>query len=398
MDFKKLGLSLIFLSATSNLFVGCSSSATNDTSLHESSSSSNVYDWSNITIPPQAPNSKVWELQEEVSDDFNYKFEEASEKVNFGDDKWYNFYHNNWDGPGTTYWKYNHVSVNGSELEIKASRWSRQNEAAPISASPNKMDRPSGGINSGCITSNNQIIYPVYVEASVSVANIALASDIWLLSSDDTQEIDIMECYGGADSNNSYFAKFIHLSHHSFIRDPFQDYQPRGKNSWWTRKDISTSWGDYSWNAGDRKFIQIGVNWIGPKHFEYYIDGELVRVLYDKASATKNADQWFYTYPSMTDGRLDFNDNGFQKENLYSKSPTFSYGVLQEADSISNVSVIDPYKFQGEEGFTKPLDIIINVESQDWHVEAGRTPNDALLNDPAKNTMKVDWVRVYKPV
>ncbi|WP_194768086.1 T9SS type A sorting domain-containing protein [Tamlana sp. I1] len=354
-------------------------------------------DWANIPVPADAGTDKNWELQTTLSDDFNYTFNPATTKSNFGNNKWYNFYHNAWDGPGTTYWKYNHVWVDGSDLIITSSRWNQTGEDMPITNSPNKMNKPNDGISAGCITSNNKVLYPVFVEASVSVANIALASDVWLLSPDDTQEIDIIECYGGADSNNGFFAKDIHLSHHSFVRQPFQDYQPRGKNTWYTRSDITTSWGDYCWNNGARKYVEIGVNWISPVHFEYYIDGELVRVLYDKASATKKGSTWYYTYPSMTNGTLDFDSNGYQTENPFATSSSYSFSTLQNASNTSSVSIIDPYNYQNGQGFSKELDIIINVESQNWHVAAGRTPNDALLSDPSKNTMKVDWIRVYKP-
>ena len=47
-------------------------------------------------------------------------------------------------------------------------------------------------------------------------------------------------------------------------------------------------------------------------------------------------------------------------------------------------------------GFTKELEIIINMESQSWLT--GSTPSYNDLIDPSKNQMKVDWVRVYKPV
>lgn len=343
-------------------------------------------DWSGISVPANAGSGKTWELQAAPSDDFNYTFNATNQKTNFGNNKWYNFYHNSWNGPGSTYWQYNHTSVDGDDLVIRASR----------NPSTVKMGVP--GINSGCITSNNKVLYPVFIESSVSVANISLASDVWLLSPDDTQEIDMIECYGGADNGNAFFAKDIHLSHHSFVRNPFQDYQPRGHNSWWTRSDITTSWGDYCWNNGNRKYVRIGVNWIGPKHFEYYIDGELVRVLYEKACATKNGNTWYYTYPSMTNGNLVFDADGYQRENAFTTGANYSFATLQQASNASSVSVIDPYNFQGGNGFTKELDIIINVESQDWHVAAGRTPTDALLNDATKNQMKVDWIRVYKPV
>ncbi len=340
-------------------------------------------DWKDFPVPAEAGDGYKWEIQEDPSDDFNYSFEATNALTTFGD-KWTNFYHNGWDGPGTTYWQYNHVAVDGNDLVINASR----------NPSISKMGVP--GVNAGCITSTNRVLYPVFVEASISVADIVLASDVWLLSPDDTQEIDIIECYGGADHGNAYFAEFIHLSHHSFIRNPFTDYQPRDKNSWWKRSGVN-SWGEYCWNDGDRKYVRVGVNWISPFHFEYFVDGELQRVLYDKAFATKVGDTWYYTYPSMTDGQLDF-EGGYQKANQHSTSSTYSFESLKAASNVSQVSVIDPYNYQGGNGFTKEQDIIINVESQDWHVEAGRTPSDADLLNDAKNKMKVDWIRVYKPV
>ncbi|GAA4820833.1 carbohydrate-binding protein [Algivirga pacifica] len=341
-------------------------------------------EWSGIPIAPDAGNGKQWELQTVPSDDFNYTFNETTQRTNFGSNKWYNFYHNQWDGPGTTYWQHNHVSVDGDNLVLRSSR----------NPSTAKMGVP--GVNAGCITSNTKVKYPVFVEASVSVADIALASDVWLLSPDDTQEIDIIECYGGAGSGNEFFSQFIHLSHHSFIRNPFTDYQPRDYNSWWAKDGVS-SWGTYCWNNGSRKYVRIGVNWISPTHFEYYIDGELVRVLYDKAFATKKGSTWYYTYPTMANGNLVF-DGGYQAVVNHASSSNYNFQMLQSASNASSVSVIDPYNFQGGNGFTKELDIIINVESQDWHVADDRTPSDADLSNPAKNTMKVDWIRVYKPV
>ncbi|MBA7547931.1 hypothetical protein ES705_40372 [subsurface metagenome] len=91
-------------------------------------------------------------------------------------------------------------------------------------------------------------------------------------------------------------------------------------------------------------------------------------------------------------------DNGYQVVVQYATSTEFDFSLLQNANNTSTTSVIDPYEYQGGDGFTKELDIIINMESQDWHVTAGRTPTDADLSDPAKNTMKVDWIRIYKPV
>ncbi len=348
-----------------------------------------------LPLPEHLQNDTEWEFQEELSDDFNYTFQPQNKKTNFGDGKWYNFYQSRWDGPGTTYWKYNHVSVDGNDLIIKASRWKGKHEEAPKAYAFNKMNKPKGGVSAGCITSNKQVIYPIFIEAKSSVANIVLASDVWLLSPDATQEIDIMECYGGRGYGNSYFAKYIHVSHHSFIRRPFTDYQPKDSGSWYYKKGIK-SWGEYCWNEGDRKYVRTGVYWKSPVHFEYYIDGELIRVLYDKAVATKVNGKWRYEYPTMNNGKLS-SYNGKHDLVSFSKTNTYSFEELKKASNKSSVSIIDPYKYQGRKGYTKPLNIIINLESQDWHVEAGRTPSTRDLNNPEKNTMKVDWFRVFKP-
>lgn len=346
-------------------------------------------------LPTHLQDGTVWEFQADVSDDFNYTFSPSNEKVNFGNNKWYNFYQSNWDGPGTTYWKYNHVAVDGNDLLITASRWNIKKEDAPIGFKANKMDKPNEGISAGCITSNKQVLYPVFIESKSSVADIVLASDVWLLSPDATQEIDIMECYGGKEPGNSFFAKSIHLSHHSFIRKPLTDYQPRDNGSWYTKEGV-TGWGEYCWNNGDRKYVRTGVYWKSPVHFEYYIDGELVRVLYDKALVTKVNNKWEYGYPTMTNGKLD-EANGKQKITKFSTLNSYSFEELKKANNASSVSIIDPYNYQKGKGFTKPLNIIINLESQDWHVAAGRTPSDVDLKNSAKNTMKVDWFRVFKP-
>lgn len=348
-----------------------------------------------LSLPKHLQDGTVWEFQKKLSDDFNYNFSPSDKKTKFGKGKWINFYQSNWDGPGTTYWKYNHVFVDGNDLILKASRWKGANEEQPKTKRFNKMNKPNEGISAGCITSTKTVKYPVFIEAKSSVANIVLASDVWLLSQDATQEIDIMECYGGKEPGNSHFAKSIHISHHSFIRKPFTDYQPRDKGAWYNRNGVS-GWGEYCWNNGDRKYVKTAVYWKSPVHFEYFIDDKLVRVLYDKALATKVNGVWNYGYPTMTDGKLDIK-YGKQKITPFSTSKTYSFNELKKASKQSKVSIIDPFEYQDGKGFTKPLNIILNLESQDWHVKANRTPTDADLNNPEKNTMKVDWFRVFKP-
>ncbi len=376
-------------------------------------------DWDNIPVPANAGQGMQWELQEQTSDDFNYKFDAVNRRSNFGDGKWYNFYHNQWDGPGTTYWKNNHVSVEGGSLKLTASRWNKNSQPNPQYPYPGapeafKMGLPNNGVSSGCVTSNSKVKFPVFVESAISVANIELASCFWLLSPDDTQEIDIIENYGGVPG----FNHVTHISHHSFIRNPFHDYQPRDWNSWWPNERVNSNygWGDWAWNNGNRRFLRLGVNWISPKHFEYYVDGEIVRVLYNDAIATRMNGTWEYTYyvkqnPANT--RDSFgnnvggmpinytsgNRNGYSQVTLHGTSNTFNFSILDEASKVSNgINVVDPGKYQNGRGFYKEMDIIINVESQSWLVSRGLTPSNSSLEDKSRNSMLVDWVRVYKPV
>lgn len=372
-----------------------------------------AYDWDTIPVPADSENQKEWIIQTNISDDFSYTFVAKNDKSNFGDNKWYNFYHNQWDGPGTTYWKYNHVSVNGNQLEIKTSRWDKSNQSNPQypymqGIEEYKMDKANNGVNSGCVTSNNKVQYPVFVEASIRVANIALASCVWLLSPSDKQEIDILENYGGV----AYFKQFMHISNHSFIRSPFHDYQPKDKNSWWPDSRVSSTygWGDYSWNNGNERYVRVGVNWIDPNHFEYFVDGKLIRVMYENAIATDINGTWKYTYynelhpVNTTDswgnnvGGLPTNTNGYSDVTEYSTTNEYSFETLKAASDASNgYNVIDPGEYQDGNGFTEELEVIINVESQSWLVSQNNTPNDDDLNNTDKNTMKVDWIRIYKP-
>lgn len=342
-------------------------------------------EWSNIPVPANPGSGKEWELQENISDDFNYTFNPASYKTNFGANKWHNSYHNGWDGPGTTYWQYNNVKVDGDNLVITAGK----------SYNTSKMGMP--GVTAGCVTSNNRVLYPVYVESALSVANISLASCFWLLSPDDTQEIDIIENYGDV----AWFKQYTHISHHSFIRSPLTDYQPKDWNSWFpdSRVNGNYGWGDWCWNNGNRRYMRMGVNWISPKHFEYYIDGQLVRVMYHNAIATNMNGTWQYTYYKAKSGYFPAVDGtGYSAVVTYATSSSYSLSTLQAASSASNgICVVDPGNFQSGNGFTKAMDIIINVESQEWLAE-NHTPSDSDLSNPAKNQMKVDWVRVYKPV
>lgn len=301
---------------------------------------SHAQDWEGLMVPPSPGSGMVWELQENVSDDFNYDFAPTSSEAVIGG-KWTNWFHNPWTGPDPGVWQRDHVFVADGKMKIKTSR-----------VPGNAFFTYNGATHSlpvtylGCATSTNRVIYPVYVETKVKIMNAVLASDVWLLSPDDTQEIDICEAYGSDRFTNSYFSpEKLHISHHVFIRNPFADWQPSDAGSFYDDGEGTIWRNDYH---------TIGVYWKDPWNLEYYVDGELVRT----RSGKDEIDPLFHT-------------NKF---------------------------------FLGDEtkdtrtGLSKEMDIIINTEDQTWRAIAGLSPTDEELKDEEGHTFNVDWVRVYKPV
>lgn len=344
-------------------------------------------DWEGIPVPADAGDGKTWELQTDISDDFNYSFNSTAADATFGD-KWTNFYHSNWEGPGPTKWVRQNVSVNNGNLNLKASREDGEMKSFNIDCD---LDGIAETITlpttrGGCITSTRRVIFPVYVETKVKVTNAVIASDVWLLSPDDTQEIDIIEAYGGPgdDNRNQWFSERIHLSHHTFIRNPFTDYQPTDTGTWW-RDSATSKWGN--------EWVTIGIYWKSPKHLEYYINGQAVRILSDNAFASRDANSsWTYSYPRpVVNGSLPLNGSGSQAVNLTTS--------LENAMAQSSTSVIDPLNhLNNGMNLDKEMDIIINIEDQSWNACNGRTPTNLEIQDEANNTFNVDWIRIYKPI
>ncbi len=276
-------------------------------------------DWQGIPVPADPGTNRMWRLHPQ-SDDFNYTHPaEGGRSPLF--DKWIDSYPHAWRGPGLTVWDRAHVVVRDGQLRIPASR---------------RMVDGKRKVATGCISSRMQIRYPVYVEARARISNALLASDVWMLSSDSTQEIDILEAYGadgsdGAGKDQTWYSHRVHLSHHVFIRRPFQDYQPMDEGTWLL---AGTPWRN--------DFHRFGVHWKDPWNLDYYVDGKLVR-------------------------------------------------------SVSGPEIIDPKGYTAGTGLDKPMGIIINVEDQAWRSDQGLTPTDKELKDVEGHTYRVDWIRVYKP-
>tara|TARA_R110002126_G_C10485941_1_gene502485 strand:- start:2652 stop:3881 length:1230 start_codon:yes stop_codon:yes gene_type:complete len=307
--------------------------------------STNAQDWNGIAIPATLESGDTWVLQTDVSDDFNYSAPEANKGTTFKS-KWDDFYHNGWTGPGSTVWSRTHSSVDGSELILTATRYQ------------------TNKVNAGVIHSNKTVQYPVYIEAKIKIMNSVLANGAWLLSPDDTQEIDFMEGYGAtysqsAQADLSWYAQRMHVSHHVFIRQPFQDWQPSEYASntgnpsenptWITRNDGN---GNINWKDD---YHTYGVYWKDPWHLYYFIDGVQVT----KREGKDQIDPVFFTN-SGTQGDTN-NDT--------------------------------------RTGLSKAMDIIFSVEEQGWRTANSKSvvPTDSELSNTANNQFKIDWFRVYKP-
>ena len=291
------------------------------------------YEWDKFDVPVSAGIGKIWELQSQ-SDEFKYD----APAGNLGDkfaEKWTDFYHNSWTGPKPTIWQKDHVWVKDGILMLKTTR-PTDVEMVKVNDGNKTIEMP--GTYAACITSKKRVSYPAYVEAYAKLAKNTMASDVWMLSPDDTQEIDIIEAYGGDRDKHGdrkfYGADRLHLSHHVFIREPFQDYQPQDEGSWYTDRK-GTLWRD--------DYHRVGVYWRDPFHLEYYVDGNLVRI-------------------------------------------------------VSGEVKIDPKGFTSGTGLNKELDIIINNEDQSWRAVGGLSPTKEELSIEEDNIFKVDWIRVYQAV
>ena len=209
---------------------------------------SHAQDWKDVEIPVAAAEDQTWQLQP-VSDDFNYTGAPTDKPPQFHK-RWKDSYINAWLGPGKTEFNPGHAYVHNGNLGIAASRIKG-------------TDRIAAGI----VSSKATFTFPLYIEARAKISGLVMASNVWMLSSDSTQEIDILEAYGSNRDGQQWMAQRLHLSHHVFIRQPFQDYQPTDEGSWYSKDSIT-------WR---KDFHRVGVYWRDPFHLEYFVDGEKVR-------------------------------------------------------------------------------------------------------------------------
>ncbi|NKB66791.1 MAG: family 16 glycosylhydrolase [Candidatus Latescibacteria bacterium] len=103
-------------------------------------------------------------------------------------------------------------------------------------------------------------------------------------------------------------------------------------------------------------------------------------------------DQQFSTLPDGAPLR-----QGFHRFAAYWKDPWhvdfFLDGVLVRR--LRRDGITDP---EEDKGLYRPMFLIIDTEDHDWRSDQDIVASDEELTDESINKMRVDWVRVYKPV
>ena len=271
-------------------------------------------DWKTIPVPAALDNGLTWKLQS-LSDDFNYEYSSNKPKDSFSK-KWKDGHLDNWKGYGLTEWSSERTTVSDGNLALTTKRVPKSIKLAQ-----------------GCITSNGKILFPVFIEAKVKISNSLLGSNIQLLASDKTQEINLVQAYGADIEKNNWYSKRLHLSHKIYSEDRLKVYKQNDPEAWFLKE------GDQAWS---NDWARIGLYWKDPYTLQYYVNGKLVR-------------------------------------------------------TVEGQNAIDPSNYSNKYGLNKPMKIIINTKDQTTRTNKGLIPSDNDLKNRDDNTYRVDWIRIYKP-
>ncbi|MDO6738681.1 family 16 glycosylhydrolase [Wenyingzhuangia sp. 2_MG-2023] len=277
-----------------------------------------------LSYLPSAGKGKIWTLQPDFTNEFNYADLTSTEFTN----NWQNRFFNGWTGPQK-------LAATGDKSATNTSTIYSPEQASIVNGELTyKATIVGQDVKTGCISTKTKIGYPMYMEARVKISESSLATAVWMLSDDSSQEIDNLEAYG--DKTHSYYSERLHLSHHTFDRSGGTisgDYQPSGQETYYY-DNKGTQWAD--------DYHDYGVLWLDPWTLKYYVDGELVR-----------------------------------------ETPT---------------NQIDPLNYTNGTGLNKDMYIIISAAAQPWRERQGITYlTDPSVLSATRSTSKFDWIRVYKP-
>ncbi|MFA0839088.1 family 16 glycosylhydrolase [Streptomyces rochei] len=276
-------------------------------------------EWEQYPVPAAPGGNRSWQLLPSHSDEFNY-----TGKPQSFTDRWLDQHKDGWSGPANSLYSARHSWVADGNLIIEGRR------------------APDGRVYCGYVTSRTPVKYPLYTEVLMQVSGLKLSSNFWLLSRDDVNEIDVIECYG----NEPLHGKHMNTAYHIFQRNPFTELARSQKGyfadgSYGYNGETGQVFGDGTGQPLLRNgFHRYGMHWISATEFDFYFNGRLVR-------------------------RLNRSND-----------------------------LMDPRgRF-----FDQPMHLILNTESHQWRVDRGIEPTDAELADPSINNVYYRWVRTYRAV
>lgn len=228
-----------------------------------------AYDWEDLSIPVNAGINKVWVLDDEQSDDFNYKAKSSRFLFLFEQSpfvkKWHDNHIRGWSGPGATLFSSDHSYIENGKLVLKAERVPKNKQGKSFTDAGYTTTKK---VYTAFVTAKKLLHWPVYAEARIKTSGLVLASNYWFLSDDDRNEIDVTETYG--DGHHAYQ---MATNYHVFDRDPVTNdmlgdygHEPKRFDSADKTKITET-------------YHRFGVYWKSPEHIEFYFDGKLVRTL-----------------------------------------------------------------------------------------------------------------------
>ena len=217
----------------------------------------NGQDWSSTPIPAYPGPGKVWKLQDQHSDDFNYQGKNQKFYKN-----WNDHYFNAWSGPGLSNFTSANSHVADGNLIIKAS--------------PNGNRR----VYCGVVTSKTKVKFPIYMEARLQTMNQTLSSNFWMLSQNDRQELDAVESYGSDRSGfgdvHVFDSRHMNSNYHIFDRNA-NDNTIINDNTWQRDHYVTDHQPLKNRPALRNGFHNYAIHWIDEWNVDWYLDGKLVR-------------------------------------------------------------------------------------------------------------------------
>jgi len=296
--------------------------------------------------------SKVagWYKDSSMSDDFSNGYLEGW--------KWKRGYLNSWNDKGRTRWtsESKYVTVDnfwGGGVARIGHQWNDSNNT----------------VNCGIISSQKDVMYPVFINANIRLANSALSSNFWLLTqSDQRREVDVVESYAG-DYGRPYQAA---ANFHMFVGSSRVDY---------SNKRVYPNRSGQKWR---NQFHKFSVYWRDPWNVMFYLDNEFIGHNFANLDLRNgiyrvNKDYWNYNEPMRIILDVEEHKNTF-------KDPVWRYRQgLNGVDKQMSVDYLHVWKYSWGKTST-PGDKITQMPPgiKPFPTQAQETKEISFYPNPAK--------------